>query len=229
MLMSDNKSPGDEMKRILEPEIMDDEDQAIAYAQADFSDSNQLYVDMFVQAYGDKLTHVIDLGCGPADVPVRLAKALPQLHIIAVDASEPMVRIAGNVVRENRLEDRIKIVKARIPGLVFTSAPFDAILSKDLLHHMPDPGLFWEEVIRLSKKGTVVFVMDLFRPKSKTTARRIVESVSADEDLLLKADFYHSLLAAFSIPEVKNQVKKAGLDLDVGAVSGRHYVVKGYI
>ena len=66
------------MKRIPEPEIMDDEDQVIAYAQADFSDSNQLYVDMFVQTYGKKLTHVIDLGCGPADVPVRLAKATPR-------------------------------------------------------------------------------------------------------------------------------------------------------
>ena len=33
------------MERVLEPELMDDERQSIAYAKADFSTSNQLFVD----------------------------------------------------------------------------------------------------------------------------------------------------------------------------------------
>ena len=32
------------MERVLEPELMDDELQSIAYAKADFSTSNQLFV-----------------------------------------------------------------------------------------------------------------------------------------------------------------------------------------
>jgi ubiquinone/menaquinone biosynthesis C-methylase UbiE len=217
------------MKRIPEPEIMDNEDQAEAYARADFSDSNQLFVDLLVQEYGKRLAHVIDLGCGPADIPVRLAKTLPGIHIIAVDASGPMVRIASESIRENNLENRVKIIEARVPGLRVISTPFDGILSKDLLHHMPDPSAFWSEVARISKAGTVIFIMDLFRPKKKAEARRIVESVSGDEDLLLKADFYHSLLASFTVPEVKSQVKRAGLNLEVKTVSNRHYLVKGII
>jgi cyclopropane fatty-acyl-phospholipid synthase-like methyltransferase len=217
------------MKRVPEPEIMDNEDQALAYAQADFSDSNQLFVDMFVREYGHNLSFILDLGSGPADILIRLEKALPGVHITGVDASEPMVRIARDMVRENNMDENIKIIEGKIPGLTPIVTPVDAILSKDLLHHMPDPALFWNDVIRIGKSGTIIFVMDLFRPQSKEEARRIVESVSGNEDLLLKADFYHSLLSSFSIPEVKKQIKKAGLNLEVVQVSARHYLVNGVI
>ena len=38
------------MERIPEPEIMDDEEGAVAYAGADFSESNQLFVDRLAGA-----------------------------------------------------------------------------------------------------------------------------------------------------------------------------------
>ena len=71
--------------------------------------------------------------------------------------------------------------------------------------------------------------MDLLRPETEIQAKKIVESVSGDEDPLLRADFYNSLLAAFTIPEVKDQLKKAGLRFEVKAVSERHFLVKGRI
>ena len=35
------------MERVLEPELMDDPAQALAYAQADFDDSNSLFIELF--------------------------------------------------------------------------------------------------------------------------------------------------------------------------------------
>jgi ubiquinone/menaquinone biosynthesis C-methylase UbiE len=217
------------MERILEPEVMDDEEQAIAYARADFSSSNQAFVDGLLEEYSSRLRVVLDIGCGPADVPIRLARAKPSIHIIAVDASDAMVRLAGKAVRAAGLDEQIRVMRGRVPGLPFGEADFDTILSKDLLHHLADPMVFWEELKRLAGYGTAVYIMDLFRPETKEDARSIVEFVSGAEPEILKRDFYSSLLAALTPAEVEDQLRRAGLALAVDVVSHRHLRVRGLL
>lgn len=217
------------MDRILEPEVMDDEEQAIAYAKADFSSSNQMFVDGLLDSYESELRIVLDIGCGPGDIPIRLARAKSSVYVVAVDASEAMVHLANDAVEKAALERRVRIVEGRIPGLAVRSGGFDAIISKDLLHHLPDPMVFWEEVKRLGRPGTAVYLMDLFRPATQEDAKAIVESVSSNEPEILKRDFYHSLLAAFTPEEVRDQLRDAGLTLEVEVVSERHMRVKGLL
>jgi len=217
------------MDRILEPEVMDDEQQAIAYAQADFSSSNQMFVDGLIDAYASRLRVVLDIGCGPGDIPIRLAQAKASVYIIAVDASEAMVRLASDAVERAGLERRIRAIEGRIPGLDVRRGGFDVIISKDLLHHLPDPMVFWEEVKCLGRTGTAVYVMDLFRPETEQAAKAIVESVSASEPEILKCDFYNSLRAAFTSDEVRDQIRETGLGFEVEVVSERHMCVKGLL
>jgi putative heme-binding domain-containing protein len=61
------------MLRTLEPEIMDDGEQSLAYANANFSTSNQWFVDHLLADYPEALHNVVDIGCGPCDVMLRLA------------------------------------------------------------------------------------------------------------------------------------------------------------
>ena len=206
---------------------MGDEEQAIAYAKADFSSSNQMFVERLLEGYSAALKNVLDIGCGPGDVPVRLARAKPPIAITAVDASEPMVRLARRAVHKAGLQKQIRVVKGQVPGLAFEAGDFDALLSKDLLHHLPDPAVFWAEVKRLTKKGMVVFVMDLLRPKTERQARSIVESVSGREPAILKRDFYDSLRAAFTLAEIRQQLRDASLDFGAAQISERHLLVKG--
>ena len=64
------------MDRILEPELMDDPEQARVYAQADFEKENQGFVDRFCEYFPDfSEGHVLDLGCGPGDIAIRFALA----------------------------------------------------------------------------------------------------------------------------------------------------------
>lgn len=216
------------MERILEPEIMDNKKQVIAYSKADFSLSNQMFVDKLIADYYSRLKNVLDIGCGPADVPIRLAKAMPSVCITAIDASDPMIQFARKQVNKAGLEKQIKVIKGHLPGLVLENN-YDAILSKDLLHHLPNPIVFWDEVKHLAKGETVIYVMDLFRPRSKEEARNIVESVSGNETPILKQDFYNSLLAAFTINEIKAQICEDELNLEVEKVSERHFIAKGLI
>ena len=100
------------MKRIREPEVMEDEQQARAYAQGDFSVPNQLFVDQLLTDFAPVLQHVIDLGCGPADVLVRLAHAQPGIHITGVDGSTPKIHLAQAAIAE--VEEQLRIAGLRL-------------------------------------------------------------------------------------------------------------------
>ena len=61
------------MQRITEPELMDEAEQARAYAMADFAEPNERFVGYFETEFPDlKTGSVLDLGCGPGDIVLRL-------------------------------------------------------------------------------------------------------------------------------------------------------------
>ena len=215
------------MDRVLEPELMDDERQSLAYAKADFSASNQLFVDSLIREFPGHLHRALDIGCGPGDVVIRLARAVPGLHVTAIDGSGPMIALARDAVSAAGLRDRVRLVQGYLPGVALEGTAFDAVLSKDLLHHLPDPAVLWKEITRLARPGGAVYVMDLMRPETPEAARRIVDDVAAQEDPILREDFYNSLCAAFTLDEVRGQLVAAGLDVDVSRVSDRHMLVRG--
>jgi ubiquinone/menaquinone biosynthesis C-methylase UbiE len=217
--------------RILEPELMIDEAQTLAYAKADFEQVNQGFVDRyrasFPKGIGGKM---VDLGCGPGDIPVRFARALPGYTITAVDGSEAMVALAQQAVIAAGVADRVQVQHARLPMLPLPLQSFDAVVSNSLVHHMPDPFVFWNELVRLGKPGATVLIMDLFRPESTARARAIVESYAAQEAPILKEDFYNSLCAAFTLREVRSQIRSRGLGgLVCELASDRHWVVWGHL
>ena len=215
------------MKRVLEPEVMADPRQALAYARADFADVNQHFVDSLVSRHATLArARIVDLGCGPADIPLRLAAALPDAQVVAIDASPAMLALAREAATSRR--KRPGLVCARLPCLPLADHSFDAVISNSLLHHLPDPAALWHDVARLARPGGVVHVMDLFRPSSVDEARAIVEAAAGDQDPILKDDFFNSLLAAFTPDEVRGQLAAAGLShLDCAVVSERHVLVSG--
>jgi len=74
-----------------------------------------------------------------------------------------------------------------------------------------------------------VFVMDLMRPQSTAEAQQLMETYAAGEAEILKHDFYHSLLAAYTVEEITQQLREADLaQLQVKIVSDRHITVSGY-
>ncbi len=218
------------MDRILEPEIMDDPEQVVAYAQANFEEENQGFVDKFLELYpdlGEGL--VIDMGCGPGDIPIRLARSHPSCRIIGIDASVPMIARAEQAVNAANLQDRISFLCHRIQDLNLTQLP-DALVSNSLVHHLPNPLRFWYCVKMLVKPGSPVLVMDLLRPESPEEARAIVDQHAAQEPERLREDFYHSLLAAFTEDEVASQLAELNLSrLMVDVPDDRHWIVYGRV
>ncbi|HHI97955.1 MAG TPA: class I SAM-dependent methyltransferase [Thermodesulfatator atlanticus] len=219
------------MERIPEPELMLSEEQARAYATADFSAPHQMFVDLFRKHFGPHLTGtVLDLGCGPADISVRFAKAYPQCIIHGLDGSPAMLKYGIKRVAAEGLSQRIKLILGKIPEFSLPSHYYHAVIVNSLLHHLPEPLILWETIKKTARKGAPVLVMDLIRPQDQREAREIVEKYAAGEPDILKRDFYHSLLAAFRPEEVREQLKRAALEhFQIEIVSDRHFIVYGHL
>jgi len=215
------------MDRELEPEVMDGEEQSIAYARADFDEVNEAFVDRIVRTFPDlESGHILDLGCGPADIPVRLCQRFSALQVTAVDASGPMIALALNAVRDAGVSSRVTPIEGYLPGAL--SGDYDGAISNSLLHHLPDPAVLWDTLRDHVRPGAPVYVMDLMRPDNRVQAQRIVDTYSPDEPEVLRQDFSYSLCAAFTPDEVRSQLQQAGLDaLHLEVLSDRHLGVWG--
>src|SRR5689334_2514757 len=218
------------MDRVLEPELMDDPKQAEAYARADFSEENQGFVDRFRDYFPDfSEGRILDLGCGPADIPIRFAKQYPTCQVFGVDASAPMIRLGEQAVKEAGLADRITLRCERFESVAGANI-VDAAISNSLLHHLPNPLQFWHKLRLLVKSGSPVLVMDLLRPDSTEEAQAIVDRYAGGESEILRRDFYNSLLAAFTEDEVTTQLARMNLTrLLIDVIDDRHWIVGGVI
>ena len=217
------------MARIPEPELMNEEAQVLAYACADFEQPHQMFIDLYCEyAKGHVPVHVLDLGCGPADITTRFAHAFPQCVIDAVDGAENMLCHARKRLEQEGLCGRVSLIQACLPDDVLPDKTYDCIISNSLLHHLADANVLWQTILKHGKSGASVFIMDLYRPESKAQAQMLVQHYAAAEPEILRHDFYHSLLAAYRKEEIENQLHQQGLAfLEARLVSDRHIIIYG--
>ncbi|MGB5835323.1 MAG: class I SAM-dependent methyltransferase [Thiohalocapsa sp.] len=220
------------MKRRPEPELMDTEEQAAAYAQADFTESNTLFMRLLDQQNpGDLIdARALDLGCGPADIVIRLLRRYAKATCDALDGSQPMLdRARSDIDALPGVAKRARLLCDVLPSPTLESGAYDLILSNSLLHHLHEPQVLWRTVREVAKPGALVLIMDLMRPASAGWAAALVETYAGSESAVLRQDFRNSLFAAFEPVEVTAQLKVAELDdqLEVRVVSDRHLAVWG--
>lgn len=220
------------LARTPEPELMDDPDQVRAYAEADFEQAHQSVVEHLLARFPaldlERPASVLDLGCGPADVTVRLARAWPGAVFVGVDGAERMLAAARLRLRREGLTDRVELRRAVLPDPTLAREHFDAVISNSLLHHLHAPEVLWDTIRRTAEPDAPVLVMDLRRPDDAATVDALVERHAAGEPEVLRRDLTNSLHAAFRPDEVSDQLRESGLrSLQVEAVGDRHLLVWG--
>ncbi|MFI5322323.1 MAG: class I SAM-dependent methyltransferase [Thermodesulfobacteriota bacterium] len=218
------------MERIPEPELMIDPEQVIAYGMADFEEPHSNFIKILKRFCPDpeSISTILDMGCGAGDITQRLGRAFQNAGIDAIDGSPQMLEfVLGVMEGSDELGGRIRFIHTTVQEFR-PDRKYDLIASNSLLHHIQDPSHFWNALVRVSSPGTRVFVMDLIRPDTADEARRLVELYSPNELEILKRDFYNSLLAAFELDEVRQQLVEAGLGyFNTERASDRHIIVYG--
>ena len=231
------------MNRIPEPELMNDNEQAKAYAEADFSSTDEemvMQLERNISRFGNVINNkslIVDIGCGPGNITERLASKWPFAKIIGIDGSAEMLDIARSRKEKNQILREIK-------GLSYLEENFasfveerfklcqsaDLVVSNSVLHHFHDPSLFWKAIKNIGKKGTIIFHKDLRRPSSYQDAQTLLCKYQSEASSILKRDYLASLLAAFTFKEVKAQLNSAGLcQLKVFEVDDRYLEIIGVL
>ncbi|MCI0546296.1 MAG: class I SAM-dependent methyltransferase [Candidatus Rokubacteria bacterium] len=199
-------------RRILEPEIRDDEDPAAGEAGA--GDSRVERTERaFVRSVARRAppnARLLDVGAGGGAIAVRLALERPDLTIVAVDLSDAMLRAARRRVREAGLHRRVRVRKANSRKLPFPGRSFDMIISNALLHHLPDPTPSFDEMARLLTSGGSVFIRDLRRPGPSRMAAHIRRHGRSYGGRMRRL-FADSVRASFKVSEMREIVESSRL------------------
>lgn len=220
------------MERILEPELMDDPEQAEAYAMADFAASHQLRVTWFRERFGPvRCETILDLACGSGDMTLRFARALPESRILAVDGSQAMLDLTTRLLdAEPDLHPRVQLLQAFLPSDSLPVETYDLVMCHSALHHFHDPQVLWNTIRSHTQTGSIVFVSDLRRVSSVAEAHQIVHERAANEHPALQRDFAASLCAAFTADEVRAQLITAGMiQLNVETIGDIYLLVHGVL
>ncbi|MCZ2343450.1 MAG: class I SAM-dependent methyltransferase [Bacteroidales bacterium] len=212
------------LQRVLEPEVMDTAADACDYDQMDHSAVNRVFVQDFLAVLADRVTRVVDVGTGTAQIPIALCCQTTQLTVAAVDASAEMLQLARQNITRAGWTERISLHLADARRLPFPDRQAGAVMSNSIVHHIPEPGPVLADMVRVCEPGGIVFVRDLLRPNSEAELEYLVTTYTAGMNPHQRQLFADSLRAALTLAEVRSLVSHLGFAPEtVQSTSDRHW------
>ena len=203
---------------------MERKEQAYAYANADFSNSNELFLEkLFKFCSITDETKILDVGCGDGEIPIEIYRKTKS-KITVLDGSSAMLDEFSKKMSANDIDD-IEIIQRRYEDTRFVEKSFDILISNSVLHHVKSPKQFWEKSFNLVRQQGYIMLMDLFRPSNEHDLSTVLDKYGGNNPVLL-SDFENSLRAAYTLDEVEDQLSSfPNISSSVKAISDRHFFV----
>ena len=220
------------LKRVLEPEVMDTEVEAVDYDQMDHGQVNRRFVEDFLAALTSndpscgRNGHVFDAGTGTAQIPIELMRQGFSGTVTASDLAESMLVVARRNVQTAQLSESINLVLRDCKQLPESDATYDAVMSNSIVHHIPEPRSVLTELWRVLKPGGLLFVRDLVRPRTTESLEHLVSTYAGDANEHQQRMFRESLHAALTVEEVREYLQEMGIEPDaLQLTSDRHWTI----
>ena len=214
------------MQRITEPEVMDSPQEAIEYDAMDFLEVNTAFAESAL-ALCPPTALILDAGTGTARIPIIMCQRRPQWQIIGIDLAQSMLEIGRQNVEQAGLQQQIKLELVDAKQMPYPDAYFDMVISNSIIHHLPNPLPFLEELKRVLKPNGAIFLRDLMRPNSQEILEEIVNKYAADCNEHQKMLFRDSLHAAFTLDEINELMQQASLEnVHIYQSSDRHWTAE---
>lgn len=217
------------MQRILESELMDTQEEATEYDAMDFTEVNNAFAREVIELVNDRTEplELLDIGTGTARIPILISQQRPQWQIKAIDMAQSMLKIGKKNVADAGLEKQIVLEFVDAKQMPYPDANFDLVISNSLVHHLPNPLSFFQEIARVLKPAGAILIRDLIRPESESIINALVDEIGLEYNDRQKQLFRDSLHAAFTLDEVEKLIQAAGLqNVRVYQSSDRHWTAK---
>jgi SAM-dependent methyltransferase len=104
---------------------------------------------------------ILEVGSGPGQLAVLLARKAPRLTVTGVDLSAEMVERAARRSEGAGLGEHVRFEVGDVGALPFPDAGFDGTVSTLSLHHWPEPTCGLAEIHRVLKPGGETLIYDL--------------------------------------------------------------------
>lgn len=108
-----------------------------------------------------KASAVLEIGSGPGELAIEIARRLPDGEVVGIDLAEAMVARATELASAERLDDRVRFALADAAALPLSDGSFGVTVSTLSLHHWSDPATVFTEVARVLRPGGVALIYDL--------------------------------------------------------------------
>lgn len=108
---------------------------------------------------------VLDVGTGTADLAIAIAKRFAGARVVGVDPSPRMLALARMKCCKAGLADRVALVEGDAQQLPFCDEVFDAVSIAFGIRNVPDRGQALREMVRVTRPGGRVAVLELTNPR----------------------------------------------------------------
>ncbi len=212
--------------RILEPEVMDTWLEATAYDGMDFLAVNTAFAAEAIEL-DPHAVKILDAGTGTARIPILMCQQRSQYLFTAVDLAQSMLIIGRSNVESAQLTQRIRLERVDTKRMPYPDLEYDMIISNSLVHHLPDPLSFFQEVKRLVKPGGAILIRDLIRPETNEQIDQLVSHFAKNDNSHQQGLFRDSLKAALTITEVQTLLDRVNIpQIELNRSSDLHWTIK---
>lgn len=199
-------------ERVPEPEVMQTPEEALGYAQT----ASNPYLDRLDNQFVDHvlsmriLGKILDLGTGPGQIPIKLAKREPRISVIGVDLSKEMLKLGAERAKREQVSSRVDFILASANSIPVASGSIDLLICNSTLHHFSNPVQVFNEAHRVVKEGGVVYFRDL-RRRSRLLHGLHVAFFGRKYTGLMRKSFADSVHAAYTRPELVQHIANSDL------------------
>lgn len=213
------------LRRVLEPELMDGDEEARDYDEMDHREVNARFVADLLAVRPDT-SRVLDVGTGTALIPIELCRRDPRARVLAIDLADSMLAYAARNVERAAVAGVVRVAKADAKRLIYRDHAFTCVLSNSIVHHVPEPSATIAEMVRVLEPRGWLFVRDLARPRDDAEVARLVAAHTVGCNERQRGLLEASLRAALTVEEVRALAAPYGVEpASIAMTSDRHWTL----